>query len=47
MPKIANFGEFLKAKTWGQTVLPDRSLLKGPKLVGNATIIKLQMRHFW
>ena len=41
MPKMVNFGEFLK--TWslrsaGQTVLPDRSIWIRQKLVENATI---------
>ena len=30
----------------GQTVLPDRSILIGQKLVKNAKIEKTQMRHF-
>ena len=34
---------FWKAEACGQTVLPDRSILKGQKLVENA---KIQMRHF-
>ena len=34
---MVNFGEFVK--TWsGQTVLPDRSLLKGQKLMKNAKL---------
>ena len=36
MPKLVNFGEFLK--TW--TVLPDRSFLIGQKLMKNAKIEK-------
>ena len=36
MPKMVHFGEFLK--TFGQTVLPDRSVLIGQKLVENAKI---------
>ena len=27
---------FCKSEAWGQTVLPDRSVLVGQKLVGNA-----------
>ena len=38
MPKIVNFGDFLKTEVYGQTVLPDRSILKGQKLVENAKI---------
>ena len=34
---------FWKPKACGQTVLPDRSLLIGQKMVVNA---KIQMRHF-
>ena len=30
-----------------QLMLPDRSLLIGQKLVKNAKIKKIQMRHFW
>ena len=43
MPKMVYFGEFLKTEACGQTVLPDRSVLIGQKLVENA---KIQMRHF-
>ena len=32
-----NFGEFLKTYFCGQTVLPDRSILLGQKLVESAT----------
>ena len=39
MPKIVNFGEFLKN---GQTVLPDRSLLLGQTLLENAKIQKFK-----
>ena len=39
MPKMAHFGDF---QGCGQTVLPDRSILMGQKLVKNA---KIQMRH--
>ena len=38
---MVQFGEFLK--TCGQTVLPDRAVLIGQKLVENA---KVHMRHF-
>ena len=34
------FGEFLKIKASGQTVLPDRSVLIGQKLLENAKIHK-------
>ena len=35
MPKIVNFGEFLKPETCGQTVLPDRSFLIGQVFKGD------------
>ena len=35
---------FDKPEACGQTVLPDRSILIGQKMVENA---KIQMRHFW
>ena len=35
---MVNFGEFLKTETCGQTVLPDRSILKGQ----NAKIEKVK-----
>ena len=38
--KNSQFGEFLKTKACGQTVLPDRSLLIGQKLVENTKIEK-------
>ena len=38
MPKIVQFGEFWKPEACGQTVLPDRSVLIGQKLVKNAKI---------
>ena len=38
--KIGQFGEFLKTEACGQTVLPDRSVLVGQKLVENAKIQK-------
>ena len=37
---------FWKPEAFGQTVLPDRSVLIGQKLVENAKIKKNQMRHF-
>ena len=36
MPKMVDFGEFLKPEACSWTVLPDRSLLLGQKLVENA-----------
>ena len=38
MPKMVHFGEFLRPEAGGQTVLPDRSILIGQKLVENAKI---------
>ena len=43
---MVHFGEFLKPEACGQTVLPDRSVLIGQKLMENAKIAKIQMRHF-
>ena len=43
MPKMLNLASFRKLEACGQTVLPDRSILIGQKLVENA---KIQMRHF-
>ena len=41
--KNDHFGEFFrKPKAWGQTVLPDRSILKGQTLMENANIKKLK-----
>ena len=37
---------FWKSEACGQTVLPDRSVLIGQKLVENAKMPKIQMRHF-
>ena len=37
---MVHFGEFWKPEACGQTVLPDRSILTGPKLVENAKIKK-------
>ena len=39
---MVHFGEFLKTWSCGQTELPDRSVLKGKKLVGNAKIKKFK-----
>ena len=40
---MVNFGEFLKTlNACGQTVLPDRSILIGQKLVENAKIQKFK-----
>ena len=41
--KWSIFASFWKFETYGQTVLPDRLLLRGQKLVKKA---KIQMRHF-
>ena len=38
--KNSQFGEFWKTEACGQTVLPDRSILIGQKLVKNAKIEK-------
>ena len=47
MLKVVNFGEFLKIwSLGGQTVLPDRSILKGQKLVENAQIETLKWDIF-
>ena len=40
---MVQFGEFWKPEACGQTVLPDKSVLIGQKLVENA---KIKMRHF-
>ena len=42
MPKMINFGEFLKSWIFGQTVLPDRSILIGQKLVENGKLQKFK-----
>ena len=42
MPKMVNFGDFWKPEVCGQSVLPDRLLLIGQKLVGNAKIGKFK-----
>ena len=43
MAKMVHFVEFGKPEACGKTVLPDRSVLIGQKLVENA---KIQMRQF-
>ena len=43
MPKMVHFGEFLKTEACGQTVLPDRPVLIGQKLIESA---KIQIGHF-
>ena len=40
---MVNFWRVLENQAFGQTVLPDRSILIGQKLVEN---VKIQMRHF-
>ena len=45
-PKIGNFDEFLKIEVCGQIVLQDRSIYIDLKLVENANIAKIRMRHF-
>ena len=42
MPKMVNFGDFWKPDGWGKTVLPDRSILKGQKLLENGKIHKFK-----
>ena len=44
--KWSILASFWKPEVCGQTVLPDRSVLIGQKLVENAKIKKNQMRHF-
>ena len=44
--KIVNLASFWKPEAWGQTVLPDRSILIRQKLMENAKIEKLEMRLF-
>ena len=38
MPKTVNLASFWKPEAFGQTVLPDRSILVGQKLMENAKI---------
>ena len=40
--KNGQFNEFSKTEACGQTVLPDRSILKGQKICGNAKIAKFK-----
>ena len=42
MPKMVNFCNFWKPEAYGQTVLPDRSILIGQKLVENAKMLKFK-----
>ena len=42
MPKMLNLASFWKPEACGQTVLPDRSILIGQKLVENAKIEKFK-----
>ena len=42
MPKVLNLASFWKLEANGQTVLPDRSILIGQKLVENAKIQKFK-----
>ena len=44
---MVHFGEFWKPEACGQTVLPDRSVLIGQKLVENAKIRKKSNETFW
>ena len=44
--KNAILATFWKPEACGQTVLPDRSVLIGQKLVENAKIPKIHMRYF-
>ena len=46
MLKIVNLASFWKPEALVQTVLPDMSILVEQKLVENAKIEKLKMRHF-
>ena len=43
---MVHFSKFLEnLKLWGQTVLPDRSILIGQKLVENVKIVKFKWDH--
>ena len=44
--KLVNLASFDQPETCSQTVLPDRSLLVGQKLMESAKNWKTQMRHF-
>ena len=46
MPKLTNFGEFSNLEVCDQTVLPDRSTLKGQKIDGKCQHWKIKMSHF-
>ena len=43
---MAILASFRKPEACGQTVLPDKPVLIGQKLVENAKIPKIQMGHF-
>ena len=43
---MVNLASFWKPEACGQTVLPDRSVLVGPKIGGKCQNSKIQMRHF-
>ena len=47
MPKMVNLTSFWKPEVFGQTALPDRSILIGQKLVENAKIEKIKWDIFW
>ena len=44
---MVDFVSFWKLKVCGQTVLPDRSILIGQKLVENAKFKNLKNAPFW
>ena len=46
MPKMANFASLRKSEAYGQTVLPEMSILMGQKIGGECHKFKIQMRHF-
>ena len=49
MPKMVNLASFWKPEACGQTVLPDRSILIGHKLMENAKVQKFKcdiLRNF-
>ena len=46
MPKMVNLASFWKPEACVQTVLPDRSLLIGQKLMEHAKIVKF-IYDFW
>ena len=45
MPKMANLTSFSKTEVGSQTVLPNKPILIGQKLVENAKIEKIQKRY--